>query len=78
MDGDELAEAMADSVNSGINPEELQETLEKEHPYLQTEVVNQVLIPALKAIADSPRVDTRNESAVARCEDLLSDGTVEH
>lgn len=72
MDGEELADVMADAVNSGIDSSELQETLQREHPYLQAEVVNQVLIPALEAIADSPRVDARNQSAVEECEQLLA------
>lgn len=72
MKGDELAEVMADTVNSGINSDNLQETIQREHPYLQAEMVNQVLIPALKAIAETSQVDARNERAVARCEELLA------
>lgn len=49
MNGDELAAEMASAVNSGINPDEFQNHLQNEHPYLQSEVVSQVLVPAISS-----------------------------
>jgi hypothetical protein len=72
METEQLADTMADAVNSGIDSAELEIALQAEHPYLQRELVNEVLIPALEAIANTPHVDMRNEEAVDCCEKLLS------
>jgi len=71
MQGDEVAEVLSDSVNGGINPEELQDQLQIEHPYLQAEIVNQVILPAIEAISNAPQVDARNQRAVDTCSELL-------
>jgi hypothetical protein len=64
MDAADLADAIGDSVNSGIEIAEFQAGINSEHNYLQREVFRQVLKPGIVALAGTEYVDARNESEV--------------
>lgn len=71
--GSELAEELADSVNSGVNSEELAETLANEHRYLQSEVFKQVFKPTICEFArqaESGNYDARNKDVLQECKEI--------
>lgn len=71
--GSDLAEALSDSVNSGINPDELTEVLSNEHRYLQSEVFKQVVKPIIleyARMAEKKTYDARNEQALKEAKEI--------
>lgn len=64
MNGQELAEAIADAVNSGIDPLEFQAELKRSHNALQRYAFRQVLKPGIIALAEVEYTDRRNEKVV--------------
>lgn len=71
--GKELAEEMADSVNSGINSEDLADALANEHRYLQSEVFKQVFKPTICEFArqaESGNHDRRNKKELQECKEI--------
>jgi len=72
-DGNELADILSDSVNSGINSEELTDKLGNEHRYLQGEVFKQVVKPIICEYArlyDQGLYDARNEQEVKQAKEI--------
>lgn len=70
MDGDELAEAIASAVNSGIDAEEFREQMDSEHNTLQQYAYDSVLKQGIVALAGSTYVDQRNTRAVEECREI--------
>jgi hypothetical protein len=72
-DGRELAEEMSDCVNSGVNSEELVDSLGSKHRYLQSEVFKQILKPTICQFArqaENGDYDARNKAAVKECREI--------
>jgi len=64
MNGSDLADAIGDSVNSGIDVAEFQDGIERQHNYLQRAAFRQVFKPGIVALAGTDYVDARNEREV--------------
>jgi len=71
--GSELAEELVDSVNSGINSEELVDDVANSHRYLQSEVFKQVVKPIICEFArqaESGNHDRRNKAVLEECQEI--------
>jgi hypothetical protein len=64
MDAADLADAIGNSVNSGIDVDEFKDGIDSEHNTLQREAYRQVFKPGMKALAGTEYVDFRNEREV--------------
>jgi hypothetical protein len=73
MNGTELGQEMSDSVNSGINSEDLTSTISREHRHLQGEVFNQIIRPLIVEFArkaDEGEFDARNKRECEKCKEI--------
>jgi len=70
VNGRELADAIADSVNSGIDVTEFQDGIDAEHNYLQRAAFRQVLKPGIVALAGTSYTDARNEREVEKAREI--------
>lgn len=70
-DADDLAEALADAVNVGVDSEELTDTLAKEHPHLQNQIFMEVVKPIIIDFAQREHYDDRNAQAIRECREIV-------
>lgn len=73
MKADELAEAVTDSVNSGINSEEFADQVAREHRHLQQKSFDQVVKPLICEFArqaEAKNFDGRNKRALQECKEI--------
>jgi hypothetical protein len=70
VNGRELADAIADSVNSGIDVTEFQDGIGAEHNYLQRAAFRQVFKPGIVALAGTSYTDARNEREVEKAREI--------
>ena len=64
MVGNNPADEMFDAVNSGVDVEEFKSSIKSGHNYLQRSLFDQVLKPAIIALAEVEQIDRRNRRAV--------------
>lgn len=71
--GSDLAEEMLNSVNSGINSEDLSSTIANDHRWLQSEVFKQILKPVICELAhqaECGNYDARNKAVAKDCKQI--------
>jgi len=70
---DAILEGLAKGANTGalVRGDNLEESLDATHAYLQQEIFNDFVVPLLLAYADLPSIDRRNERAVGTAETLV-------
>lgn len=71
--GEELAEEITESVNSGIDSDELTDIIGNEHRYLQSEVFKQVIKPIIceyARLAEAEHYDGRNKQTVLEAKEI--------
>lgn len=76
MDGNDLGEAVIESVNSGINTADFKTEISNSHRYLQSEVFNQIVKPIICGLAknaETESYDQRNKSAVMKCKQIAEE-----
>jgi len=70
MDGNKLADAITNAVNSGIDESEFRQGIQQSHNALQRYAYNSVLKQGIIALASTPYTDARNKQVVYECQEV--------
>lgn len=73
MDGRELADTIENEVNSGVDRRGVMEGVQKSHPALQRAMFDQVLKPAIVALAEQDYYDARNKRVVEEAKAVVDE-----